>query len=97
MTPHNIRFSRQAEADVEGIYGYIAQESVYYADQIVDDLYSRTQILLTQPDSGRVVPEIGNPHIRKVFEHSWRILYTTEFLMVMLVLRIIHFAQNYLG
>jgi plasmid stabilization system protein ParE len=63
---HNIRFSREAERDLNGIYGYVAQDSAYYADKVVDDIYDRIQILLTQPESGRIVPEIGNPLIREV-------------------------------
>jgi plasmid stabilization system protein ParE len=94
---HNIRFSREAERDLNGIYGYVAQDSAYYADKVVDDIYDRIQILLTQPESGRIVPEIGNPLIREVFEHSWRIMYTTEFLPVILILRVVHFAQSFKG
>ena len=97
MTQRSIIFSRQSLADLDNLAEYIASDSAYYADQVVDDLYAKAQILLTHLESGRVVPEIGNPLVREVFEHSWRIIYTTEFLPVILVLRIIHFAQDFRG
>ena len=97
MTLHSIRFSRQSLADIDEIAEYIARDSPFYADKVVDDLYARVQILLTHPETGRVVPEIGNPAIREIFEHSWRIMYTTEFSPVVLILRFIHFSQDFRG
>ena len=76
---------------------YIAQDSAYNADQVVEDLYERAQILLTHPRAGRIVPEIGKDEIREVFKHSWRIMYSTGHLPDIVVLRIIHFAQDFRG
>jgi plasmid stabilization system protein ParE len=55
--PPRIIFSPDAVRELDGIFEYIAQDSPFYAGQVVDDIYARTQILLTQPEVGRIIPE----------------------------------------
>ena len=93
--PPKIIFSRAARNDLADIADYIALDSAFYADQVIEDLVARTEILLIQPKAGRMIPEIGKEARREVFEHSWRIMYTTEFFPDIVITRIIHFAQDF--
>lgn len=90
-------FAPDATRDLDGIFEYIAQDSVFYAEKVVDDIYARTQMLLEHPELGRLIPERQDGVSREVFQHSWRIMYTTEFLPHIVITRIIHFAQNFRG
>lgn len=94
MTQPEVRFAPQALSDIEAIANYISYDSPYNAMMVVDDLYLRAQRILNQPDAGRMVPEFKEAQIREVFEHSWRIIYTTEYRPDIIILRFIHFGQN---
>lgn len=47
-----IVFTRRAETDIENIYAYFIEVAPYKADEIVLELVSRTEILITHPYSG---------------------------------------------
>jgi addiction module RelE/StbE family toxin len=68
-------WSERAVADLEQIGSYIAKDSVRYAGMVVGKLFSRTEILKTNPYLGRMVPEFSNAAIRELIEGSYRIVY----------------------
>lgn len=65
-----------------------------YAEMQLVRFFDRTYELEKFPQSGRVVPEIGDDCIREVFEGSYRMMYQIEDTHI-LMLRVIHFARNY--
>ena len=73
MTP--IRWSPQALRDVESIRDYIAQDSPRYAELLVARIIASVDRLQAFPDSGRIVPERGDPEIREVIVRPYRVVY----------------------
>jgi toxin ParE1/3/4 len=73
VTP--IRWSPQALRDVESIRDYIAQDSPRYAELVVTRIIASVDRLQAFPDSGRIVPERGDPEIREVIVRPYRVVY----------------------
>ena len=73
MTP--ISWSPQAVRDVESIRDYIARDSRRYAELTVGRILASVERLGAFPQSGRVVPERGDPEIREVIVGPFRVVY----------------------
>jgi len=61
--------------DLQSIYDYIAKDSIFYAGRFTDQLIERTDILMTNIEAGRIVPEFENSKLRELIEGSYRIIY----------------------
>ena len=70
-----VKWSSPARADLKLIYDYISKESKFYAQNVVQNMVSKTNLLDDFPKMGRVVPEIGEPNIRELFIYSYRLIY----------------------
>lgn len=70
-----LRWSRRARLDLKAIHDHIAQDSPGNAKAVVHEFLARAEQLPALPRAGRVVPELGNPEIREVPVHSWRLIY----------------------
>jgi addiction module RelE/StbE family toxin len=70
-----INWTHLAIEDLMNIYDYIAHDSRRYAKIQIIKLKSRTQILKSNPLSGKLVPELDNHHIRELIEGNYRIIY----------------------
>jgi len=70
-----VHWTKTAQGHLEGIYQYIAQDSVEYALRIVDRLTRRSQQIAMFPLSGRTVPEYEMDTLREVIEGQYRIIY----------------------
>jgi len=70
-----INWTLQAKNDLKAIAEYIKLDSVRYAKLQVIRIKSRTQILKSHPNAGRIVSEIENEQIRELIEGSYRIIY----------------------
>jgi len=66
-----IIWSPQSLRDLEGIRAYIAQDSLRYAELVVQRIVAAVDRLEAFPESGRVVPELDRPEIREVMT-EWR-------------------------
>jgi toxin ParE1/3/4 len=75
-----------------GIYDYIARDSAFYAQRMVDRLTRRSQIVVDFPAAGRVVPEYDVSDIREIIEKPYRILYRVRKEQID-ILAVIHGAQ----
>ena len=71
----SVTWTETATAQLQGIRDYLARSSPGYAQALAGRLITRTEALASQPHFGAEVPEYGNPDIREVFEHPYRILY----------------------
>jgi plasmid stabilization system protein ParE len=74
----NLSWSQTAKNDLQGIWDYIANDSVYYADKFIDELLSTANVLEDHPRIGRVVPEIGDQNTREIVYRSYRIMYLIQ-------------------
>ncbi|MEZ5006561.1 MAG: type II toxin-antitoxin system RelE/ParE family toxin [Chitinophagales bacterium] len=71
-----INWTIQAINDLKSIAEFISKDSKAYAKLQVGRIRSRTEILKTHNNSGRIVPEINLPKIRELIEGNYRIIYT---------------------
>ncbi len=71
----NVHWTKTAEAHLDAIFAYIAQDSPEYARRMVDRLTRRSRQIARFPLSGRKVPEYEMDQIREVIEGAYRIIY----------------------
>lgn len=64
-----------APEDVENIAMFIAKDSSRYAEIQSARFFERTEILKSQPEIGRIVPELGEKSIRQLNEGNYRMIY----------------------
>ena len=70
-----VRWTNFGIEDLQATREFAAASSVAFAARLVERLIARTEILTTFPNSGRQVPEFGNPRIRELIEGNFRIVY----------------------
>ena len=70
-----INWTIQAKDDLKAIADFIKQDSEKYARLQISRIRSRTHLLKTHRNSGRMVPEFDNPDIRELIEGRYRIVY----------------------
>lgn len=70
-----IVWTRQSADELKDIFDYIAKDSRRYAENQVKRIKEKTQVLKTQPESGRIVPELEIEQIRELIEGTYRIVY----------------------
>jgi toxin ParE1/3/4 len=68
-------WTERAQADLAAIRAFIEVDSPHYATVIVRRLIHGVDRLQNCPQSGRMVPEHGDPAIREVIEGPYRIIY----------------------
>lgn len=73
-----IRWTEQAVDDLAGIRSYIARDSAVLAQLVATRLYHAVDQLSAFPDSGRIVPERGDPTLRELVRPPYRIVSCTN-------------------
>lgn len=68
-------WTRQAVEDVEAIKAYVARDSQRYALLLAERLVVAIERVGLFPESGRVVPEVGDAALREVVYGNYRIVY----------------------
>ncbi len=68
----------QAVEDVEAIRAYVARDSERYAALLVERLVAAVSRLETFPQSGRIVPEVGDDSLREVIYGNYRLVYRLQ-------------------
>ena len=71
----NVHWTETAEAQLDAIYAYIAQDSKTFALRTVDQITRKSEQISQFPLSGRRVPEFDVNQIREIFYGSYRIIY----------------------
>ncbi len=71
----DIRWSPQAIHDVQSIKSYISRDSPIHAGIVARRIVQAAERLAAFPESGRVVPEFGDPRVREVLWQDYRIVY----------------------
>ncbi len=70
-----VKWSVPAKNDLKQIHDYIAKDSKYYAQNVVQEIVAKTETLTDYPEIGRVVPEISDQNIRELIVYSYRLIY----------------------
>ncbi len=70
-----VKWSGPAKRDLKKIYDYIAEDSKYYARNVVQNIVDKSESIEQFPRAGRVVPEINDPNVREIFIYSYRLIY----------------------
>lgn len=68
-------WTKPAREDLKQIHDFIAIDSKFYADKVIDDIISTTERIELFPESGRIVPEISEEITREIFVYSYRLMY----------------------
>ena len=68
-------WSPQSLQDLESIKSFFAGDSPHYAGLLVQRLVAALERLAAFPNSGRVVPEFGDPKMREVLWRNYRLVY----------------------
>jgi toxin ParE1/3/4 len=65
----------QSLDDLEEIVTFIATDNSERARTFGNELIDRALSIAVFPESGRVVPEIGEPTVREIIHGSYRVIY----------------------
>jgi toxin ParE1/3/4 len=88
-------WSPSAMLDVKDIAAFIEEDSPSAAKQFVKSLFQAVERLADFPNSGRIVPEFGDPAIREVIRRPCRIVYRIDSLeRTVQVVRVWHAARG---
>jgi len=68
-------WSPSARLDLKDIAAFIAEDNPSAADRFVKSVFQAVETLADFPESGRIVPEFGDPNIREVIRKPCRIVY----------------------
>ena len=85
-------WTRNATRELRGIHDDIAQNSLKYAQGMVDRITRRTKSLARLPQLGAQVPEYEDESIRELPEHPYRIIYRIHKGQVQ-ILSVVHDAR----
>ena len=91
-----IKWTEPALNDLRAIRDYIARDSAYYAEKVVDEAFDKVDTLKDFPNMGRQVPEENDSTIREIIHYSYRIIYETN-MSYITVLTIVHGKQEYVS
>lgn len=90
-----IVWTDQSVIDLKDIFDYISKDSRRYAENQIKRIKTKTTILTTQPESGRIVPELGILQIRELIEGNYRIVYRLLNPELVEILTIHHSARDF--
>ena len=90
----DVVWAESARDALDAVIGYIAQDSLEAAAQVLDAALRAAANLATFAERGRVVPELNDPAIREVFVHKYRLQYEVREAQV-LVVAFLHGARDF--
>mgnify|MGYP001235136150 CR=1 FL=1 len=90
-----IIWANLAIQDLENIYDYISENSPLYAAKLMSEIIERTELLVTHPKIGRVIPEKEDVEFREIMHGNYRIMYKIHKLPFIYIYRIIHRSRNF--
>lgn len=87
-----VHWLEEAIEDLNQIYNFISQNSVYYAIKTTEEILGRVDDLKLLPYIGRKVIGNNNENIREIIYKSYRIIYKIDS-NIILILRVWHSAR----
>ncbi len=70
-----IVWTNQALRKLNKFVDYIAQDNLVTAEKWALKLIEKTDQLMEQPESGRIVPEYNEPNLRELIFENYRVIY----------------------
>lgn len=89
-----LAWSPEAIEDIQALAAYIERDSPWYAKAVVSKLIETAESIPGYPQLGRMVPELGDPNIRELRVHRYRLIYRLEENRVV-VAAVIHGRQDF--
>ena len=77
---------------IQEISDYIAADNLRAANNWIDSVFEKVEILKANPEIGRIVPEIGKSDIRELLFGNYRIIYLSSKKQIS-ILTVRHFKQ----
>ena len=77
---------------IQEISDYISADNISAANNWIDAVFEKVEILKSNPEIGRIVPEIGKSDIRELIFGNYRIIYLSSKKRIP-ILTIRHFKQ----
>ena len=85
-----IIITASADADLEDIENYIAQDSPAVAKKFISRIFDKIDQLYEYPKSGKFVPEIKDSSIRELLINKYRIIYQIKNNSTIYIIRVVH-------
>lgn len=82
----------EATEDLNQIYNFISQDSIYYAIKTTEEILEKAENLKRLPYIGRKIMGSNDENIREIIYKSYRIIYKIDS-NVILILRVWHSAR----
>ena len=89
-----VNWTEPALEDLDGVYEFIARDSLFYADSFVQQIIDSITRLQQFPESGRVVPEAKREDIREVIFQGYRSIYWLVNEKQIDVLAVVHSSRD---
>ncbi len=89
-----VKWSEPAKEDLKAIYEYIAHDSPFYAQNVINQILDISENLNDFKEIGRVVPELNDSNIREIFIYSYRIIFE-NIQDSTIILAVIHGRRNF--
>ena len=71
----SVILTQQSQDDLRTIVTFIARDNPQRAQTFGNESIDRALFIGTQPEMGRVVPEVNDPAVREIVYGNYRILY----------------------
>ncbi len=79
MAHHSIQFTESAIQDLDDILQYYAEQTVpHVGEKLVREIINDIELVVEQPDMGRIVPEFELQFLRELIRPPFRIVYRRE-------------------
>ncbi len=89
-----VKWSVPARNDLKQIHDYIAKDSKFYAQNVIQEIVAKTETLTELPEIGRIVLEISDQNIRELIVYSYRLIYEISVAGIE-ILAIIHGRRDF--
>jgi|SRR5690554_1305411 len=81
-----LRIAQSALEDLKAIQKHYIEEGVrHIGDGYVTAIMEHAEMLVRQPDAGRIVPEFDSNHIRELIHSPFRVVYLKQETEVVLI------------
>jgi toxin ParE1/3/4 len=92
---YKLIWSPSARFDLKDITDFITEDRESVAQRFVGSIFQTVERVADFPESGRIVPEFGNPDIREVIRKPLRIIYRVDTgTRVVEIVRVWHAARG---
>ncbi|MEO8209090.1 MAG: type II toxin-antitoxin system RelE/ParE family toxin [bacterium] len=88
-----VTWSEPAKDDLKSVFDYIKEDSVFYAERLVELALKKSEIINDFPKAGRIVPEFADENRRELFVYSYRMIYRITHSDI-IITAFIHGARN---